>query len=203
MRKVQMLMFTTIDGQAQFPIYDGPPYTEPADELMWKPRFGSIDTILLGGNSYRKWAAHWPKRKDDPKAGEWEKEFSRFADRAKKVVFSRSLEKPLWENTEIVRGSPKEEVARLRAQKGGDLALGGGPRLAQSFLADGLVDDMLLLVQPSLVGRGKPLFRTVDEPDFDEDRIPVGAPGRHDFVLREARGLPDATVFLWYERASK
>lgn len=200
MRKVLMMMFMTIDGQAQFPVYSGPPYTEAEDEFMWKPRFHTIDTIILGGIAYSKWAAHWPKRKDDPTASDWEKEFSRFADRAKKVVFSGTLQKPLWENTEIVRGTPTEELSRLRSQKGGDIALGGGPRIVQSFLADDLVDEMLILVMPSIVGRGKPLFRTIDEPDFAEDRIPEGAPGRHDFVLREARGLKDATVFLRYER---
>lgn len=198
-----MMMFMTIDGQAQFPVYSGPPYTEPTAELMWKPRFSTIDTILLGRIAYSKWAAHWPQRKDDPTASDWEKEFSRFADRATKIVFSRTLRKPLWGNTQIVRGTPAEELARIRSKDGGDIALGGGPRIAQAFLADDLVDEMLILVSPSIVGRGKPLFRTVDDPEYDEDRIPEGAPGRHDFVLREARGLEDATVFLRYERPVK
>ena len=203
MRKVQMMMFMTIDGQAQFPLYSGPPYDAPEDELMWTPHWDKIDTIILGRNSYEKWAQHWPKRLADPKAGEWEKDFARFSGRAKKVVFSKSLRDPTWENTEIVRGTPREELARLRSQKGGNIALGGGPRIAQSFLADDLVDEMLILVTPSIVGQGKHLFRTADDPDFAEDRIPEGAPGRHDFILREARGLKDATVFLHYERRPK
>ncbi len=198
-----MMMFMTLDGRAQFPVYSGPPYTEPEDEFMWKPRFHSIDTIVLGRVAYGKWAAHWPQRKDDPSASAWEKEFSRFADRATKVVFSRTLREPLWEPTQFARGTPAEELARLRSAPGGDIALGGGPRIAQSFLADDLVDEMLLLVQPSIVGHGKPLFRTVDEAELDEDLILEGVPGRHDFVLREARGLKDANVFLRYERSPK
>lgn len=199
MRKVQMFMFMTIDGQAQFPIYTEAPFTESDDDPMWKPRLGSIDTIILGGIAYLKWAAYWPKRKEDPNASEWQREFSRFADRAQKIVFSKTLQKPVWENTQIVRGTPAEEVARLRSKEGGNIALGGGPRIAQSFLADDLVDEMLIEIQPSIVGRGKPLFKTVDEPDFVEDVIPVGTPGRHDFLLREVKGLKDGTVFLRYE----
>lgn len=203
MRKVQMFMFMTIDGQAQFPIYTEAPYTEVDDDPMWKPRLGSIDTIILGGVAYPRWAAYWPKKMDDPNANEWQREFSKFSNRAQKVVFSKTLQEPLWENTEIVRGRPAEELARLRMKEGGNIALGGGPRIAQSFLADDLVDEMLIEIQPSIVGRGKPLFKTTDEPGFVEDVIPEGTPGRHDFLLREAKGLKDGTVFLRYELNKK
>ncbi len=199
MRKVQMFMFMTIDGQAQFPVYTEEPYTLVDEDPMWKPRMGSIDTIILGGVAYRAWASYWPKQKDDPKAGEWRRNFSLFADRAQKVVFSQSLQESLWEKTHIARGSPAEELARIRSRDGGNIALGGGPRIAQSFLADDLVDEMLIEIQPSLVGRGKPLFKTADDPTFAEDVIPVGAPGRHDFLLRESKALKDGTVFLRYE----
>lgn len=200
MRKILMNMFMTLDGQAQFPAYDEPPYTTDVQELMWKPRFDSIDTIILGGVSYAKWAAFWPKMKDEATSTQWQKEFSRFADRAEKVVFSKTLQKPLWENTRFARGKPADEVAAMKSRKGKDIALGGGPRLAQSMLAENLVDELLILVMPSIVGKGRPLFRTSDDPTFTEDIIPKGAPGRHDFVLLEAKGLDDSTVFLHYAR---
>lgn len=200
MRKVLMIMFMTIDGRAQFPSYPnaGDPTVE--EDPLWRPRYHSIDTLLLGRHSYDAWAAFWPARKNEPKASDWQKQFSRFADGATKVVFSKSLENPTWENTRVVRGSPVEEIAKLRKEEGKNLALGGGPRLAQSFLAADLVDEMLLNVFPSLVGRGKPMFKTTDEPDFPEDVIPVGAPGRHDFRLREAYPQSDGSLFLRYDR---
>lgn len=202
MRKVVMVMFMTIDGRAQFPITPPPTAPAPEDEEdpMWRPRWPSIDTLLLGRKSYEAWSAFWPARKDDAKASAWQKEFSRFADRCRKVVFSHSLQEAKWVNSEIARGTPREVVGALRSQPGGDLALGGGPRLAQSFLADDLVDEMLIDVFPSIVERGKPLFRTIDEPDFPEDRIPIGAPGRHDFRLVEAKPLDDGTLYLHYAR---
>ncbi len=203
MRKVQMFMFMTIDGQAQFPIYTEPPFTESDDDPMWKPRMGSIDTIILGRVAYEAWAKFWPTRQDDPQASEWHRNFSRFSNAAQKIVFSKSLQQATWKNSRIVRGTPAEELQRLRSREGGNIALGGGPRIAQSFLAEGLVDEMLIEVQPSIVGRGKHLFRTADEPDYAEDTVPVGAPGRFDFLLREVKGLKDGTVFLRYELPRK
>lgn len=197
-----MFMFMTIDGRAHFPVYTEAPFTDVDDDPMWEPRLGSIDTILLGGVAYAAWASFWPKRKDDPEASEWQREYSRFANRARKVVFSKSLREPLWENTQIARGTPAEELARIRSSEGGNIALGGGPRLAQSFLAEGLVDEMLLEIQPSLLGRGMSLFKTVEDPEYP-NFVPDGAPGRHDFLLRESKGLKDGTVFLRYELARK
>ena len=202
MRKVLMTMFMTIDGRAQLPIYSRPPYTNEEDSI-WKTLFDRIDTLILGRVTYTGWAAFWPQRRDDPTASDWEKEFARFADRAEKIVFSTTLQESLWENTRIVRGRPAGEVARLRSLEGKDIAVCGGPRVAQSFLADDLIDEMLLVVAPSIVERGTPLFHTIDTPDGPGAWIPEGAPGRHDFVVREARAMKDANVFLRYERASK
>ena len=202
MRKVLMTMFMTIDGRAQLPIYSGPPYTNEEDSI-WKTLFDRIDTLILGRVTYTGWASFWPQRRDDPTASDWEKEFARFADRAEKIVFSTTLQESLWENTRIVRGKPAGEVARLRSLEGKDIAVCGGPRVAQSFLADDLIDEMLLVVAPSIVERGTPLFHTIDTPDGPGAWIPEGAPGRHDFVVREARAMKDANVFLRYERAPK
>lgn len=200
MRKVVMLMFTTIDGVAEFPLYGGQELGDEEDP-MWTERMKSIDTIFLGATTYRKWASYWPLRKTDPDATQWQRDYSRFADSALKVVFSKSLPAATWENTVIARGDPSEEVARLKALPGKDMALAGGPRLAQSFLERELVDEMLLEVFPSTVGRGKPLFRVEPHPDNPEDAVPAGARGRHDFRLLEAKGLKGGSVFLRYARA--
>jgi len=84
------------------------------------------------------------------------------------------------------------------------MLLGGGPRLAQAFLRLGLIDELRLTVFPSVVGRGKPLFDVDRLPDNPEDRIPLGAPLRHDFHLVEARPLKPGggAVFLHYARAT-
>lgn len=204
MRKVLMMMFMTLDGVAEFPDDREDANSTPDDEgpPMWDTRKDSTDTLLLGRLTYEKWAGFWPRWKNEPSASRFMQEFSRYADRAEKVVFSKTLKSADWPNSRIVRGDPGEEVARLKSLPGNDIVLGGGPRLAQSFLERDLVDEIFITVFPSIVGSGKPLFRVMGNPDHEEDVIPRGAPGRHDFKVMEARPQKDGTVLLHYTRFS-
>jgi dihydrofolate reductase len=199
MRKISVFMFMTLDGIAEFPDY---PDDSSDEDPMWEPRMASIDTIILGRRSYEKWFAFWPRQKDDKASGEWRKNFSLFCDRCTKVVFSKSLKDAKWQNSFVARGDLQEEVARLKAQPGMNIAFGGGPRLLQSFLDYDLADEILLEVFPSIVGSGKPLFRVAGNPEHDSDVVPVGTQGRHDFKLLEVRPLTNGTIFVRYERSS-
>jgi dihydrofolate reductase len=202
MRKVSMIMFGTLDGIAEFPDYPGDPAEigEPSEELMWSPRMDSIDTIFLGRVAYSAWAGFWPQQKDDPSGSAFRKKFSRFTDGAEKVVFSKTLKSAEWPKSRIVRGDLREEVDRLKELPGKDMAIGGGPRLAQAFLARDLVDELLIEVFPSLVGSGKPLFAVKPDPEHAQDVVPIGAPGRLDFELLQSKPFNDGTLFLHYRR---
>lgn len=196
----------TIDGVAEWPEYpDDYPDSSEADDADWGAAmytsyWDSVDTLLLGRPTYQKWSEFWPNVRKDPKAGKFGRAFSEFADRAEKVVFSRTLESAAWERSRIVRGDIAGEIARLKSKPGANLLLGGGPRLAQEFLRLGLIDELRLTVYPSLVGRGKPLFSVDSLPDNPEDRIPLRAPLRHDFQLVQARPFKSGggAVFLHY-----
>lgn len=200
-----MIMFMTLDGVAEFPVYsDGGPTAEDLEEdPMWTHRMNDIDTLLLGRISYEKWAGYWPAQRTAPDATPFQKAFGAFADDAKKVVFSKTLKAAAWKNTTIARGDPTEEVLRLKALPGKDMALGGGPRMAQAFIERGLVDEMLLEVFPSLLGKGKPLFKVEARPDHPEDFVPPGTPGRRDFQLLESKPLRDGSLFLHYRRSTR
>jgi dihydrofolate reductase len=204
MRKVLMPMFLTLDGIAELPDYAEAPDADSPDEgpPMWTGRLESTDTLLLGRLTYERWAGFWPPVKNDPSAGKFMQEFSRFADRVEKVVFSQSLSSADWPNSRIVRGDLGEEVARLKSLPGKDIVVGGGPRLAQSLLDRELADELLLTILPSIVGGGKPAFRVKADPDHSDDLIPRGAPGRHDFRLIEARPEKSGAILLHYARAS-
>jgi len=203
MRKViAFLSSMTLDGVAENPEYPDEPAVpdDPRPNPLWSPRMSSIDTLLLGRITYLKWAGFWPRQKNIPANPRFVKEFSEFADRAEKVVFSRSLPSVGWSNSRIARGNPREEIAQIRERSGGDLALAGGPRLIQSFLDEDLVDELLINLAPSLVGGGKPWFRVRPDPDHESDVIPLGAVGRHDFRPVEAKVFEDGSVYLHYNR---
>jgi dihydrofolate reductase len=120
---------------------------------------------------------------------------------AEKVVFSKTLKSADWPKSRFVRGDLGGEVTRLKSMPGKDIVLGGGPRLAQSLLERDLADEPFITMFPSIVGRGKPLCRVAGNPDHSEKVVPLGAPGRHDFQLIEARPLRNGEVLLHFARA--
>jgi len=204
-RKVVATLQMTIDGVAEWPAYGDEGEGDDSDfwEAMYTSYWDSVDTLLLGRQTYQKWAAFWPNVRKQDDAGKHPRQFSAFADRVEKIVFSRTLESASWEKSRVIRGDLRREVDRLKSERGGTMILGGGPRLAQEFLRLGLIDEARLTIYPSVVGRGKPLFDVERLPDNPEDRIPLGAPLRQDFRLIEARPLRagGGAAFLHYARA--
>ncbi|MGW2698695.1 dihydrofolate reductase family protein [Streptomyces sp. NPDC001340] len=111
------------------------------------------EALLYGRRTYRNMAAAWPERAGDP-----------FADRLnslRKYVVSDTLgeDELTWENS--VRVPVAEAVGKvreLRAAEGGDLAMMGSPTLVRALLAEGLVDELQLVVMPVMLGGGKSIF---------------------------------------------
>lgn len=191
-------MYMTLDGFAEAP---DEPENDPETsrqfwEAMWTGHWDDVDTLLLGRKTYEKWAGFWPDQIDSE--DKHMREFARFSSRVEKVVFSRKLKSADWSNSQIVRGPVGKEIPRLRSLPGKNMIVGGGPRLVQSIIAEGLADELYLTVYPSIIGHGKPLFRWAPDPDFDEDSIPQDAPDRHDFRLLECRPLGTSHLFLHY-----
>ena len=103
-----------------------------------------------------------PWESDDPSAGEPEREFARLWQNLPKIVFSTTLDR-VEGNARLASGDPAEEVARLRAEPGGDLAVGGA-HLAATFARLGLIDEYRVFVSPVILGGGTPFFPSLDEP---------------------------------------
>ena len=111
-------------------------------------------------------------------------QFARIWRDMPKIVFSRTLERA-DPNTTVVRELVPEDVRALKAQPGGDLAL-GGTDLAAAFMAHDLIDEFRLYVHPVVIGRGKPLFQPSDT--------------RTQLRLAESRTFGNGVVLLRYER---
>ncbi len=120
------------------------------------------DAFLYGRRLYEVMTAYWPTAESDPSATESMLDFARVWNAKPKVVFSTSLEKVEWKSR-LVTGDVGEELARLRVEFDGDLAV-GGPTLASAFIERGLVDEYRLLVHPVILGAGTPFFPVLDRP---------------------------------------
>ena len=113
----------------------------------------SAEALLFGRRTWQGMAAAWPGRAGDP-----------YADRMnaiKKYVVSRTLTEDdlSWNNTTLLPGDTAiADIAALRNQDGGDLVIWGSASLVRSLLAEGMVDQLNLMIEPIVLGGGKRIF---------------------------------------------
>ncbi len=112
-------------------------------------------THIMGRVTYESMADTWPGS-TDPVAP--------LMNNIPKVVFSRSLESARWPESRIASGDMTDEIARLKAETGGEILAHGGVRFVQSLVRLALVDEYRLYVHPVAVGAGAPLFPDLGRP---------------------------------------
>lgn len=188
MRKIIAALQVSLDG-----FIEGP--NEELDWVnSWEDPFdivGKVDTFILGARMYPGYEQYWQAVLDNPRgmlpftsrpATEGEIEYAAFARSTPHVVLSSKLQTVSWKNTKIVRDL--EDVRRLKEATGRDMHAVGGATLVSSLMNAGLVDEIRLVVQPIVLGRGKPLFKDVK--------------GRHALTLLATRPLNKGAVSLSY-----
>jgi dihydrofolate reductase len=164
--KLTLTQFVTLDG-----VYQGPgspdedttggftrggwmvPHMDPtfiARAAEWLQRAGAL---LFGRRTYEAFAMAWPQNTDpdDP--------FAERMNSLPKYVASQTITATPWTPATILDGDVVAKVADLRAQPGDELQLHGSARLAQSLLAAGLIDEIRLVISPTVLGQGRRLFR--------------------------------------------
>lgn len=111
------------------------------------------EALLQGRLTYQVSAGAWPERGGDP--------FSDWINGAQKYVVSDTLDETDlgWGPATIIRGHDLlEHVSALRAKDGGDIYIYGSLTVVRSLLTAGLVDELLLFIEPITLGGGKTLF---------------------------------------------
>jgi dihydrofolate reductase len=107
-----------------------------------------VDALLLGRRTYVTHAeAFEPMPPGDP--------FGDLMNAPKKYVVSRTLDKPIWRDTTIIRDKVIESVHALKSQPGKTIATDGSSQLVHALIAHDLVDELHLLVYPLTLGAGK------------------------------------------------
>ena len=110
--------------------------------------FNRFDTIFVGRKTY--------EMSTDMEGGP--AGFPKF----KEYIFSTTLAK-VKDSAIIIKGDTKNEVEKIKKEKGKDIWLFGGAQLTTSLLNLGLVDELSLAVYPVLLSRGKPLFNNIQD----------------------------------------
>src|SRR5204862_2672925 len=113
------------------------------DELM------EAEVQLLGRVTYEGFAAAWPSR---------EGPFAEKLNNDPKVVVSTTLKDPEWQNTTVISGDVADEIAKLKERTDGVILVAGSGTLVATLLGADLVDELRLMVFPTVLGRGKRFF---------------------------------------------
>jgi len=144
-------------------------------------QLNSAGGLLFGRVTYQGMASYWPTdvaMKNDPIV-------ANKMNTLPKTVFSRTLERVEWSNTRLVKGNIAEEILKLKQQPGKDLLLFGSADLASALTNLGLIDEYRVMVNPVILGSGKPLFK--------------GTKDKLDLKLVSAKRFRNGNVLLCYE----
>jgi dihydrofolate reductase len=163
MRKLAGAVFVSLDGVMQAP---GGPEEDPTGGFRfggwvaphWAEDMGPFETLimgdydlLLGKRTYDIFAAYWPYHQDDP--------IGALFERIDKYVLTHSAEPLEWQNSHKLAGATAgDAVAGLKRSAGRDLLIQGSSTLYPPLLSAGLIDRLILLTFPVVLGHGKRIF---------------------------------------------
>jgi dihydrofolate reductase len=117
----------------------------------------SVDTILLGRKMTDEFINHWTNQvKNNPNSEEYD--FAKKMVAYKKFVFTKTLEKSNWNNTELVKGNLSEEIKKIKEMEGKDIIVYGGAEFVSNLIAEDLIDEFHLSINPVVIGKGMSIF---------------------------------------------
>lgn len=163
MRKISIMEHISLDGVMQHENGDGfahggwtTPYRTPAGLAAVLEAQGRHFDLLLGRRTYDAWADFWPKAGDNP--------MTNALNAATKYVATHRPDSLNWGPAADLGADILAGIRDVRTTDGPDLLVCGSSTLTSVLLSQGLVDEVLLLVYPVLLGRGKRFFSDTADP---------------------------------------
>lgn len=163
MRKLILQMQTSVDGFVS---------TGPNDEQTWVTwdldgikqyvidLLDATDTIIIGRKLAIDYIPFWQDTVTKPEDPMYE--FAKRIVRAKKIVFTKTLDKSVWDNTELAKGNLDDEVKKLKNQAGKDIVVYGGSSFVSALIKEGLIDEFQFYINPVALGNGVHIFDQID-----------------------------------------
>jgi dihydrofolate reductase len=149
--KIVSNFFISLDGVVEAPNEWHFPYFNDEMGAAVGKGMESADAMLMGRKLYSEWSEYWPAQGPDVP-------FSSFINDIPKYVVSNSLTEATWKNTTLVTGDVAEQLAKIKDSTDRDISMSGSATTVRWLLANGLLDELHLLVHPIAVGKGQRLF---------------------------------------------
>jgi len=160
MRKIRIFEHISLDGVIE---HDGDyaygawttPYRTPAGASTLLEAYGTSFDLLLGRHTYDLWSGFWPNAGDFPMANA--------INAATKYIATHRPDSLEWGPVKDLGDDIVAGIRELKSTNGPDLIVSGSSTLTSILLREGLVDEVVLIVYPVLLGRGKRILSgTVD-----------------------------------------
>jgi dihydrofolate reductase len=181
MGRIVSNFFIAFDGVVEAPNEWHFPYFDDAMGRVVGEGMQTTTAFLMGRRLYDEWSEYWPAQ------GE-EVSFSSFINGLPKYVLThRPIDGDLWKNTTVLGQDAVAEVRSLKERTDGDIGMSGCATTVRWLLANGLLDELALLVHPIAVGRGQRLFE-------DTPTVPL--------TLLSSETLPTGVLHLRYAPAA-
>ena len=119
-----------------------------------------VDLLVFGRITYQLMVPFWPEVAKSQSMTKVSNEFARAFDSLNKIVFSRSLDSAEDRNTRIVRANLRDEILKLKQERGKSILL-GGVSVPSQLIELGLVDEYRFVVGPIVAGEGRRLLEGV------------------------------------------
>lgn len=144
-----MYELVSLDGVAEDPAGFLTDWDDAVDATIGDV-IATQDAVILGRRTYDDWVGFWPASDIEP--------FASFINAVAKYVATSSPLDGNWAGARAIEGGLVEFVRDLKDRPGGDIGVHGSILVAQSLLAAGLVDELRLVIAPTIVGTGRRLL---------------------------------------------
>jgi len=115
--------------------------------------------LLFGRKTYDLMAGFWPT----PAAMQTMPVVAEAMNNLQKVVFSRSMDKASWKNTNVVKGDIVAEVRKLKEESGEGMVIMGSGTIISQLAPSGLIDEYQIVVHPIVLGGGRTMFEGIEK----------------------------------------
>jgi dihydrofolate reductase len=171
MGRIVSNFFISLDGVVEAPNEWHFPYFDDAMGRVVGEGMQTTTAMLMGRRLYDEWSAYWPQQGDDVPFA------SHINGLPKYVLTHRPIEVDLWHNTTVLGDDPVTQVRDLKERQDGDIGMSGSATTVRWLLAEGLLDELNLLVHPIAVGHGQRLFEDTPTMPLEltsSDTLPTG-----------------------------
>ena len=164
MRKLVWFMHVSLDGFVAGP--KGEMDWIRVDEEIFDyagSNTDQADTALYGRVTWQMMDGYWPTAGSKPGASKHDVQHSRWYNKVEKVVLSKTMAGTERPGTKFVGRDVAGEIAALKRSAGRDILMFGSPGAAHALMAENLIDDYWLFINPVILGQGIPLFKGIKE----------------------------------------